>query len=197
MYKLNNFYDYIASLLLSMNRNDKDIGKLYQKIISTINNSSVRTKKYVREVIDEYFFQKSSYNSIKARLDAWHDLEFYYLFKNDELSLISSEKIELFLNTPFERKRLFKKYTSIFNISLVLLIEISKDNLKIKSNTELALKKLYMRLKLLLREVNLLQSHNKDDKKFRGDLKIIQLACMYNILVKFFGNLKTVLLLYF
>lgn len=192
MYKLNNFYDYIASLLLSINRNDKDIGKIYQKIVSIINISSIKTKKYVREVIDEYFFQKSSFNSIKTRLNAWHDLEYYYLFKSDELSLISSEKIELFLSTPFERKRLFKKYTSIFNISLVLLIEISKDKLQIKSNKELALKKLFIRLKLLLREVNLF----KDDKKFRDELKTIQIACMYNILIKFFKNLKIILLLY-
>jgi len=182
--------------MLSLERSDRKIGASYQEIIELIDKSKVKTKRFARELIDEYFFRKSSFNSIKTRMDAWHDFEFYYLFKKNELSLISSEQLEFFLKHPIERRNFLKKVTSIFNILLVLLIKLSKKELQIKSNIDLAVKKLYIRLKLLLREVKLLQSHNKDDKKFLGDLKIIQIACMYNILIKFFKNLKTILLLY-
>ena len=196
MYQLNNFYDYLVAKMLSLERSDRKIGASYQEIIELIDKSKVKTKRFARELIDEYFFRKSSFNSIKTRMDAWHDFEFYYLFKKNELSLISSEQLEFFLKHPIERRNFLKKVTSIFNILLVLLIKLSKKELQIKSNIDLAVKKLYIRLKLLLREVKLLQSHNKDDKKFLGDLKIIQIACMYNILIKFFKNLKTILLLY-
>jgi len=84
IYKLNNFYDYITSLLLSINRNDKEIGKIYQKIVSIINRAPIRTKAYVMDILDDYFFQKSSFNSTKAKLDAYHDLEFFFRLKNSE-----------------------------------------------------------------------------------------------------------------
>ncbi len=196
IYKLNNFYDYIKSILLSINLNGKNIGSFYQKIVLILKRSSIRTKAFVMDILDDYFFKKASFYSIKARLDALRHLEFYYLLKSNELSLLNSEKFELVHKTPFDRKKFHQKFIHFFNITLVLLVGLSKNNLQIKSNIDLAIKKLYFRLELLLREVNLLRSSNRDNKNFHDQLKMVQIACMYNILIKFFRNLKPFLLLY-
>lgn len=196
MYKLNNTYDYIKSTLLSINLNDKNIGEIYQKLVTILERSSIRTKANVMEILDDYFFQKSSYSSIKARLDAFQQLEFYYLLKSSELSLVTAEKFEHIHKTSPDRKNFHRKFLNFFNITLVLLVGLAKNNLQIKSNIDLALKKLYIRLELLLREVNLMKSNNRNDKNYRDQLKIIQIACIYNIIIKFFRNLKPYLLLY-
>ena len=57
MYQLNNFYDYLMAKMFSIERADRSIGTSYQEIADLIDNSQVKTKKYVKEVVDDYFFR--------------------------------------------------------------------------------------------------------------------------------------------
>ena len=43
--------------MFSIERADRSIGTSYQEIADLIDNSQVKTKKYVKEVVDDYFFR--------------------------------------------------------------------------------------------------------------------------------------------
>ena len=94
MYQLNNFYDYLLAMMISIERSDKKIGSLYQGVFGLVEGSGISTKNLVRDALDDYFFRNLSFKALKARLDAFHDLNFYSSFKFTEISALTLERID-------------------------------------------------------------------------------------------------------
>lgn len=94
MYQLNNFYSYLAAKMLSIERSDKKIGSSYQELIGLVEGSEISTKYFVREVLDDYFFRNLSFKALKARLDAFQDLNFFTSFKFTEITVLTEERID-------------------------------------------------------------------------------------------------------
>lgn len=185
MYQLNNFYDYLVAKLLSLERSDRKIGDSYQEIVELINKSKVKTKKLAKEAIDDYFFRSLSFKALKARLDAFHDIDFYASFKFAELTPLSPERFEHLFSNFRERNMFFRKFSSFFNATLVLLGQFSRDGSKITPKVRQSLENLSKRAKFLNEEVNLLKVANKKDKKLAVKKDFVQISCLFNLLSSF------------
>ena len=185
MYRLNNFYDYLIAKLLSLERSDRKIGTSYQEIVALIDKSKVKTKKFVREVIDDYFFRNLSFRALKARLDAFHDLDFYASFKFAELTVLSPERFERLFSNFRERNAFFRKFRSFFNATLVLLGQYSREGSIIAPKTRRSLENLSNRAWFLSEKVDLLKLANNKDIKLVVKKNFVQISCLFNLLSKF------------
>jgi len=185
MYQLNNFYDYLMAKMISIERKDKTIGTSYQEIAELIDNSQVKTKKYVKEVIDDYFFRNIGFKTLKARLDAFHDLDFHASFKFTEITTLSPERINQLYSNIRERNNFFRRFISFFNITIVLLSHQAKGKSKIEPKVKESLEFLFMRAQALNQEVKLMKLAKKNDKKLIVKRDFVQIACLFNILSNF------------
>jgi len=185
MYQLNNFYDYLIAKMLSLERSDRKIGVSYQEIVELIDKSKVKTKKLAREAIDDYFFRSLSFRALKARLDAFRDLDFYAGFKFAELAALPPERFERLFSNFRERNLFFRKFTSFFNAALVLLGQYSRDESRITPNVRQSLELLSKRARLLNEKVNLLKLAKEKDKKLMVKKNFVQISCLFNLLSKF------------
>jgi len=185
MYQLNNFYDYLISKMVSIEKSDKTIGTSYQEIAKLIDNSNIKTKEHVKEVVNDYFFRSIGFKTLKTRLDAFHDLDFHASFKFTEITSISPERINELYSNIRERNSFFRKFLSYFNITIVLLSHFSKNSSKITTDTKQSLALLHERSGLLKEEVKLIKLAKKDDKKLILKRNFVQLACLFNIISNF------------
>ena len=185
MYQLNNFYDYLIAKMLSIERSDRKIGVSYQEIVELIDRSKIKTKKYAREVIDDYFFRNLSFKALKARLDAFHDVDFYASFKFTELAPLAPERIEHLFSNFRERNLFFRKFSSFFNATLVLLGQYSRDESIINPKARQSLENLSNRARFLNEKVGLLKLANKKDKKLVVKKNFVQISCLFNLLSQF------------
>jgi len=189
LYQLNNFYSYLSTLLLTINRSDKDIGLKYQNVMSIIKESSIRTKFYAKQVVDDYFFRNNSYKTVKIKLDAFHDLEFFYRFKWDEINCFNSGKAADLLIEDRERSNFLRKFITFFNIAQVLLIYYGKDRAALNARKKEALYRFYTRMNLLQKESTLLISKGDADIRwlFRKDIAL--LVYLLNVFIRFLKDL--------
>jgi len=185
MYQLNNFYDYLIAKMLSLERSDRKIGISYQEIVELIDKSKVKTKKFAREVIDDYFFRNLSFKALKARLDAFHDLDFYASFKFTDLAALPPERFERLFSNFRERNLFFRKFASFFNATLVLLGQYSREESRITPNARQSLELLSKRARLLNENVNLIKLAKEKEKKLMVKKDFVQISCLFNLLSKF------------
>jgi len=189
MYQLNNFYDYLIAKMLSVERSDNKIGTSYQDIIELIDHSKIKTKKYAREVVEDYFFRNISFKTLKARLDAFHDLDFHTSFKFAEITKLSPERINHLFSNIRERNMFFRKFVSFFNISLVLLSYYAKKESRIEPHVRKSLEDLVKTVRALNQEVILIKLAKENDKKLIVKKNFVQIACLFNVLSKFIKEL--------
>jgi len=185
MYQLNNFYGYLMAKMLSIERSDNKIGISYQEITELIDNSEVNTKRFVKEVVDDYFFRNISFKTLKARLDAFHDLDFYTNFKFTEITALTPERINHLFSNIRERNMFFHKFSSFFNISLVLLSYYAKRESRIEPRLRQSIEGLTKRARALNQEVSSIMLARANDKKLIVKKNFAQIVCLFNILSNF------------
>ena len=196
MYQLNNFYDYLAAKMLSIERSDKKIGKSYQEIIGLVEESNFSTKYFVREALDDYFFRNLSFKTLKARLDAYHDLNFHASFKFTEVTVLTPERIDVIYENIRARTAFFRKFASYFNVATVVLTYYSKDRSNLKIGVKKSLITLWSRIKGLSVELGNITLDDKEDRALRIKKQFVQICCVFNELSKFikevieFGTLR-------
>ena len=189
MYQLNNFYHYLTAKMLSIERSDRRIGNSYQELIGLVEGSEISTKNFVREVLDDYFFRNLSFKALKTRLDAFHDLNFYASFKFTEIMALTPERIDNLYSNIRSRTRFFRKFTSFFNVALVLLTHYSRDNSKIEPIVKKSLTTLRERSKALSGELRSVVLSEKRDRKLLVKKQFVQICCIFNLLSKFITEL--------
>ena len=185
MYQLNNFYGYLMAKMLSIERSDNKIGTSYQEIAELIDHSEVNTKKFAKEVVDDYFFRNISFKTLKARLDAFHDLDFYTSFKFTEITALSPERINHLFSNIRDRNMFFHKFTSFFNISLVLLSYYAKRESRIEPRLRQSIEGLTKKARALNQEVTSIKLAKNNDKKLIVKKTFAQIVCLFNILSNF------------
>lgn len=191
MYQLNNFYAYCIRLLLNAEHLDGNIGNIYFQLRRIISQSVIKTKKLVKKAIDNYFFAKTSYQTIKHRLDAYRDLEFFYCFKFEDLKEVRPHNLHLFLDHKQEQKEFLRKFRTLFNIATVLFNGLFEDMIGYQLKDILQSKKLkpflhmYIRLKILRTIFQNATVIDPANVVFQTQLNLIRYAVLFNILVKF------------
>jgi len=180
-YQLNNFYDYLSKILL----NGENKGHIYQKARKIIDDSSIKMKKFVQKIVDSFFFHTMSYNSLKHKLDAFRDLEFFYRFKFEEIREIHPDRIMLYFEDQKERANFLRKFKTFFNITLVLINDTLEKRENLTSKQKLALFRLYTRLFLLNKIFTSFDIEIKEEYKFQIQSNLIHILCLFNIFVKF------------
>ncbi len=180
-YQLNNFYDYLSKIHL----NGENRGQTYQKIRKIIDDSTLKMKELVQKTVDSFFFQRRSFNSLKHKLDAYRDLEFFYRFKFEEIREIHPDRITLYFEEEQERRNFLRKFKTFFNITLVLINDIVENAENIAPKQKQALFRMYVRLFLLDRIFKSFESERNEDYKLHTENKFIQIICVFNIFVKF------------
>jgi len=171
--------------MLSIEHSDKKIGNSYLELVGLVNSSNLSTKFFVREAVDDYFFRNLSYKALKARLDAFNDLNFYTSFKFAKISVLTEDRIDE-LYTEFRlRTNFFRKFKSFFNITTVLLNYYSKDNSKVEFAVKKSLIALWNRSKTLSEELRFLVPDNKSDGSLPVKKQFVQICCVYNLLTQF------------
>ena len=189
MYQLNNFYDYISAKMLSVERSNKEIGNSYQELINLVEFSEISTKHFVKEVLDDYFFRNLSFKALKARLDAFHDLNFYASFKFAEITILTEERIDALYNNIRSRTYFFRKFTSFFNVTIVLLNHYSRANSEIEPAVKKSLTTLQIRSKVLSKELEAIVIDEKSDKQLFVKKQFVKICCVFNVLSKFIKEL--------
>ncbi len=189
MYQLNNFYHYLEAKMLSIERSDRRIGKTYQEIIELVESSEISTKYFVRESLDDYFFRNLSFKTLKARLDAYHDLNFYASFKFTEITELTCERIDALYSNIRERNMFFRKFASYFNIATVLVTYYSRDRSKIGLTVKKALTTLREGSKALSKQMRSIILVDKEDKKLKVKKQFVQVCCVFNALSEFIKEL--------
>jgi len=189
MYQLNNFYHYLTAKMLSIERSDKRIGNSYQEVIGLVESSAISTKKFVREVVDDYFFRNISFKALKARLDAFHDLNFYANFKFTEVTTLTDERIDALYSNIRERSIFFRKFASYFNVTMVLLTYYSQTNSKIGITVKKTLTTLWDGSKALSEELQFVVLSDKRDRTLTIKQQFVKICCIFNLLSKFIKEL--------
>ena len=189
MYQLNNFYSYLVANMLSIERSDKEIGIAYQELIELVKNSDISTKHFVREVVDDYFFRNLSFKTLKSRLDAFHDLNFYSSFKFTEITVLTAKRIDNLYSNIKLRTNFFRKFASFFNMTTVLLNHYSKDTFKIGLSVKKSLTTLRNRIKILSQELRVIEISDKNDKSLLVKKQFVKICCVFNALSKFIKEL--------
>ena len=189
MYQLNNFYHYLEAKMLSIERSDRRIGKAYQEVIELVESSEISTKYFVRESLDDYFFRNLSFKTLKARLDAYHDLNFYASFKFTEITALTCERIDALYSNIRERTMFFRKFASYFNVATVLLTYYSRESSKIGLTVRKSLTTLRNGSKALSKEIQHIILNDKEDRTLKVKKQFVQICCVFNLLSKFIKEL--------
>ena len=185
MYRLNNFYSYLEAKLLSIERSNKKIGKFYQDLIELVNNSNVSTKRFVKELIDDYFFRNLSYKALKTQLDGFHDLNFHAQFKFADKTFLTPEKIDELYEDFRLRTNFFRKFKSFFNATTVMLNYYSRRTSPIDSSETKSLISLRNRSELLSEELKAIVVEEKKNKSLLVQQQFVKICCMFNVISKF------------
>jgi len=185
MYQLNNFYDYLITKMLTIEHSDRRIGSSYQEVIGLVEGSEISTKTFVKEALDGYFFRNLSFKALKARLDAFHDLNFYASFKVTEIVILTPERIDNLYSNIRSRNMFFRKFASFFNVAIVMLTHYFRDNSKIEPSVKKSLNSLRERSKILSGELGLIKIAEKGDRTLLVKKQFVQICCIFNLLSKF------------
>ena len=175
--------------MLSIERSDSRIGKSYQEVIGLIEGSAISTKNFVREVVDDFFFRNLSFKALKARLDAFHDLNFYASFKFTDITVLTGERIDALYSNIKSRTRFFRKFASYFNVTMVLLTYYSLTNSTIEPIFKKNLATLWEGSKVLSEELRLVVLGDKKDRTLMIKKQFVQICCIFNLLSKFIKEL--------
>ena len=158
-----------------------------------VDNSEVHMKMYIRQCLDDYFFRHISYSTFESKLRAFRDLEFFYRFKPTELrnfrlkEILNLMKTELD-NENFLRRMFFRKFLTFFNVVQVLISYFLRDN-ELPDEMLNVIKKLYSRLAGFENEINSTNRTNEKEEKISIQVKLIKIAVLYNIFIKFIKEL--------
>ena len=179
-YELNTFYEYIKALILLISEEKGNKGSIYVLISELIEKCNIHVKKYTKQVIDEYFFEGSSYKSLKDKLDAYKNIEFYYRFQWNDLKPLNAMKIQEILRNEKTGKQFLYKFQSLHSIVQVILGQYATDKSSANPHIAKVIYTLYARL------YSLVKTTKKSQLKFsKSHERILQLFLLYNVYTRF------------
>lgn len=184
-YAINTFYNYIAHELMSIDIFDETSRNVYEDVIDLIANCNSTLKKQITELVNDYFTGDLSYVSLKNRLLAYNNFEFYLSLKPDAVQPFSNSQVAELLEKKEGGSRFLGRFSRMYSIIQTLLSYFLRHAEQLNANRINGLKILCAQLKIFQ---NINESINHDeisDVESFTETNLIQVVCLYNIFIRF------------